>query len=318
MTSRFSGKLILISTIFFMVQCPKNPEQTDGFGSKEVRQYKTIDANGRVVTRIVTTTKDKNGVRHEKEEIIEGDVPFENQLDFKRQIKELADKKVVKPVEKAYELKPDIKKNEKLAQNEPLPPKEGQKSNGAFSWLFGGFFGGGKQQPKEGQNGTQPIVQMNQKPSVFKAPEGVPLTCGKAVLSAVNAFRQKNGHKKVDWSDVMYANIINHTESMTKTATISHNGFDARITKINKDLSPSQVKIIKPAENVAMTGGFTDFQPELADKIVSMWIKSPGHNANMQLQNANYAAVDCQYSSKSRAWYATLFIAEVGKAILIL
>lgn len=353
---RLSGKFVIISIILIAVQCPKNPGQEEGFISKQVKKERFIDANGRVVTKIITIIKDKNGVRQE-EQIIEADVPLDKQFDFRnREIKKPVEvqvdpkiqkpieTKVQKPVENKLDSEPVMIDMKQLMQRIQHPGQPSESSNPISNFLWSYLkpvrldetviLGPLESESKE----KIPIIAEKQEkiPVIQTKKEHGPAKeikqekndsldsgktaseCGRAVFEAVNNFRAKHGKNKVDWSDEIYKSIENHTKDMAKTGRLSHDGFEYRFTEINKDFVPLKIRIVKPAENVAMIGGSAEYQPKIVSDIIEMWRQSSGHNANMQLQNASYAAADCRYSTAKKSWYATLLIAEVVKSFIIL
>ena len=80
----------------------------------------------------------------------------------------------------------------------------------------------------------------------------------------------------------------------------NHDGFDDRVDRIGK-----KVPFSSAAENIA----WTDDVPNLAEKIVGSWIKSPPHRANMEAEH-DLSGIGVVRASSGR-WYATqIFILQ--------
>jgi len=352
----FSGNVVVISIILMAVQCPKTPGQDNGYISKQVRKEKFVDEKGRVFTKITTIIKDNNGERRE-EQIIEekarsGDKFDFNFAEFKKPVQIRAEQPINDQIEseakKPVEFKPEIEPNNKNTKNNFAPVfrrlgETNQSSNPIKNFIWNYLFPvkptdtviAVSPNPKT-ENQTRvvipkqtksPQIAMKKQPDSFKDMKNAKLNsgdlnvnmkCGLAVLQAVNNFRAENGKTTVNWSNEIATRVAEHTKNMANSGKLSHDGFSERVQQINADFIPLKMRIIKPAENVAMVGRQIEFGPELVSQIIEIWRKSPGHNANMQLQNTSYAAADCRYSQLKKCWYATLLIAEVTKSLILL
>ncbi len=142
--------------------------------------------------------------------------------------------------------------------------------------------------------------------------------CGKAVFKLLNDFRATNNLQKVEWSDVIYDEITGHTINMAKTSTLSHDDFELRTANLKRIFKKSNLNVEKSAENVAY---FSDSSikttEKRAKKFMKNWEKSPGHKANMVLEDAHYAAIDCRHTANGSAWYATMLLTQFQKSLLI-
>ena len=119
----------------------------------------------------------------------------------------------------------------------------------------------------------------------------------KFIMTGLNAYRATLGLSQLTWSDSYYARILAHTKYQVDAQTISHDGFYERAANCRA-----------AAENVAMFGGYKVTDQQGADKFMTMWRTSPGHDANMRNTSVNQAVVAVIYSKQQNAYYSTMFL----------
>lgn len=131
----------------------------------------------------------------------------------------------------------------------------------------------------------------------------------KYILRHMNASRKKRGKCKLKSNGGLKKVARSHSKRMAKKGKIWHGngvhiarssvtykkGFWGFIESIFS--SPS-----RSGENVGMIGGFKD-PKKLGKKFHSMWMKSPGHKANMM--NSNFSLVGIGVKKGKRGWFAT-------------
>jgi uncharacterized protein YkwD len=134
-----------------------------------------------------------------------------------------------------------------------------------------------------------------------RPPKTTPDTSGDALKeTGLQAHRQTNEYRKrrnlppLAWSEVVYKECLDHSRDMTRSGSLSHDGFQKRVANIR-----SQVAAAGAAENVAYNWNL----PDPATTAVQGWIESPGHHANL-VGDYTHAAVAVARASNG-AYYLT-------------
>ncbi len=108
---------------------------------------------------------------------------------------------------------------------------------------------------------TLPAVPTSTPPPVAQPGTGT-------LIDQLNAFRASHGLSPVTSNSETCS--FASTRAQEITGGFDHSGFDQRVSNHNLPY-PSYHEV---TENIAMTGN--------VNEVISMWINSPGHNANMQ------------------------------------
>jgi len=85
------------------------------------------------------------------------------------------------------------------------------------------------------------------------------------VLAAVNDYRLRNQLPRLEPDDTLQALALEHSRDMSRSARLSHSGFQARFQRAHRRLC---------VENLA--GGFRQ-----ADAVLDGWRASPTHLVNL-------------------------------------
>ena len=130
-------------------------------------------------------------------------------------------------------------------------------------------------------------------PTPLPAPAPGPTAYDDEILQLINDHRRSIGKPALAKNQVIWEQANSHSRSMASgTVPFGHDGFDARIAAIRAALGPGGY----PAENAAMGYGS-------ADAVVSAWLGSAGHRANIE-GNSTRTGVSAVKSS-SGVWYYT-------------
>lgn len=94
------------------------------------------------------------------------------------------------------------------------------------------------------------------------------------VHTLINRYRVDQGLAPLTLSEIITTQCRNHSRNMADgSVPFSHDGFQGRVDAIS-----SQISISGAAENVATNSGYSD----PAQVAVDGWIKSEGHNKNIE------------------------------------
>ena len=107
-----------------------------------------------------------------------------------------------------------------------------------------------------------------------------------AMFKEVNAYRQNEGYKPLEWDPLLAELSAQHAVDMAQRATMDHDGFKERYQNSGYTLC---------VENVASSSGS-------ALQVLGLWQRSPGHDAN--LLNADIKRVGVAKSGKFISWMA--------------
>lgn len=120
----------------------------------------------------------------------------------------------------------------------------------------------------------------------------------KDILSYVNDHRKSIGKPALQMLDVASAQAAIHSSNMAQKKTpFSHNGFETRVSNINKQAGGSYSGA---AENVAY-GQMT------AEKVVDGWLHSPGHKKNIE-GNYNLTGIGVARAKDGTIYYTQIFL----------
>jgi uncharacterized protein YkwD len=124
---------------------------------------------------------------------------------------------------------------------------------------------------------------------------------GKKVLALANAYRKRKGRHPATqvWSTKLHDLCYKHSIDMAKAGRLSHDGFGHRVNLMRK----MGVKVWGANENVAYNWGGSN----PAKKVLSQWIKSPGHNRNLLANGRNVQSVSV-FVSGGKWWFCQMFL----------
>ena len=121
---------------------------------------------------------------------------------------------------------------------------------------------------------------------------------GLKVLKYSNEFRKSKGRSPMQvWNKDLHDLCLQHSKAMARVGRISHDGFRHRIGLMRK----KGYRVGGAAENVAY-----NFGRNPARTAVDQWIKSPGHNKNLQANNNVQAA--SMFEKNGRKYFCQMFL----------
>ena len=119
----------------------------------------------------------------------------------------------------------------------------------------------------------------------------------KDILTLVNEHRAGMGLKPLVSNDVIVNIAEGHSKNMaTKKVPFGHQGFDARVAKISKQVKP----VNSFAENVL-------FGPQKAKEAVELWLGSEGHRKNIE-GDYNQTGIGIVKSKNGDLYYTEIFV----------
>jgi uncharacterized protein YkwD len=117
----------------------------------------------------------------------------------------------------------------------------------------------------------------------------------KDILQLVNQHRDSLGKNALVMNDIIYAECKQHSTDMATSNSMNHDGFTDRAAHIF-----SKFGGINAAENVA-------FGQTSAKQVVTDWLNSPGHKANIE-GDFNYTGISVVKNSKGVSYFTQIFI----------
>lgn len=117
------------------------------------------------------------------------------------------------------------------------------------------------------------------------------------ILRYVNEHRMGMGLQPLKMNDFISQVAGKHSSNMaSQKVPFSHDGFDKRVTTINKQIKTANAW----AENVA-------YGPRTARAVVDMWLQSPGHKKNIE-GNYNLTGIGIARSGNGDMYYTEIFV----------
>lgn len=140
------------------------------------------------------------------------------------------------------------------------------------------------------------------KPTATKTSSSAPTVSNEQMIAdvfqLVNAHRRSKGLPALTLNNIISAEAEKHSQRMaTGRTALGHDGFDARVQSISRQLGGS---ISRSAENVA-------YGSRTAQQVVTGWLNSPGHRQNIEGQ-FNLTGIGVARNSKGEWYYTQLFI----------
>lgn len=109
----------------------------------------------------------------------------------------------------------------------------------------------------------------------------------------VNEHRIGMGLSALEWNEIIANECRQHSQEMSSTHSLNHDGFNERINKIGETISWNWA-----GENVAYNYS--------AEAVVIAWLNSPGHKSNIE-SNSNLTGVGVAYDG-STIYFTQIFI----------
>lgn len=157
-----------------------------------------------------------------------------------------------------------------------------------------------KEKPKETANlPAQDMKRMKTRKEDLANQDDWETRVSKSSFVLLNKFRQSNGRGHLKWDNSLFKVSINHSRMMANKMQISHDGFDARVKRLNGEFF-----VYQSAENVGYFMKSREVsEMEVARKLLDGWINSTGHRRNMLLENINHGAVAVVRLLRGGAYY---------------
>jgi uncharacterized protein YkwD len=140
-----------------------------------------------------------------------------------------------------------------------------------------------------------PTPQVGKPPST---PAPVMNSIELTTYNLVNKYRQSRNLPPLIVDPAISAQAKAHSEQMARSGSLSHDGFNDRVTSVSKT-----IVYRKAAENVAYNMGYG--QPDLV--AVQSWIESPGHQHNMVGQY-DLTGIGVAKNAKGEYYFTQIFI----------
>ncbi|WP_373542346.1 CAP domain-containing protein [Chamaesiphon sp.] len=119
-----------------------------------------------------------------------------------------------------------------------------------------------------------------------------------ATYNLVNKYRQSRNLPPLVADPEISAQAKAHSEQMARSGSMSHDGFNERVTSVAKTIVYRSA-----AENVAYNMGYG--QPDLV--AVKGWIESPGHQHNM-VGRYDLTGIGVAKNAKGEYYFTQIFI----------
>lgn len=129
---------------------------------------------------------------------------------------------------------------------------------------------------------------------------------GRVIVEKLNEYRKsKNLSSNIEWSELSYYQVLEHSLLMSNIGRLTHDGFNERTNELRK-LYPLK----SAAENLASFQNFELITKEIiAEKFMDLWITSKSHRLNME-KNMNRCTVAI-YKNEHNVYYGTMFLFRV-------
>ena len=117
------------------------------------------------------------------------------------------------------------------------------------------------------------------------------------ILHYVNLHRDEIGRPPLKLSDVITKECVSHSKNMAAhKVAFGHDGFEERVATIKSKMKPYHAV----GENVAY-GQLT------AEKVVKLWLKSPGHRKNIE-GDYNLTGIGIAQAKDGTIFFTQIFI----------
>jgi len=134
-------------------------------------------------------------------------------------------------------------------------------------------------------------------PQILQAQDVSQQQMEKDILYYVNQHREELGKPPLKLAPVITVEAIDHSKDMAKhKVSFGHDGFEDRVAIINRKLKPYH----SVGENVA-------YGQLSAEKVVQLWLKSPGHRKNIE-GDYNLTGIGVSQSKDGTIFYTQMFI----------
>jgi uncharacterized protein YkwD len=115
------------------------------------------------------------------------------------------------------------------------------------------------------------------------------------VFQKINDYRVENGLHRLKWDDATYKSTVVHTEYMVKNSELCHTEDSETPRFTNRLMLFQDNSYIVGNENVSSVSinDIEDSIDKIADKIVSAWKTSKGHDRAMLGNGSTVGAISC-------------------------
>ena len=127
------------------------------------------------------------------------------------------------------------------------------------------------------------------------------------LFSLINAYRVQKKKTAVTYDKTTHLEMVKHVLYMIEKGKISHDDFDDRHRTLQYK---SPVENVASFMNTAING-----PDQVANKILTQWINSQGHNDNMLADDVNVGAVSVMVNS-SMKWFSAMFFGKKIKLVV--
>ena len=118
-----------------------------------------------------------------------------------------------------------------------------------------------------------------------------------AILTHINAYRQKQGLSQLKMDNRIVKEARNHSIDMANhTMPFGHKYFKSRIDRLHVQIKNSNAG----AENVA-------YNYKNAEDVVKNWLRSPGHRRNIE-GHYNLTGIGVVRDSKGKLYFTQIFL----------
>lgn len=118
------------------------------------------------------------------------------------------------------------------------------------------------------------------------------------IHAQINQFRQSQGLEPLTLDPVISTQARQHSQTMTQTGTLSHDGFEQRVEVIRQQLA-----LQSAAENVGTNQGYDN----PAQQAVEGWQNSPGHRQNI-LGDFSQTGIGIAQDDQGQYYFTQIFV----------
>lgn len=121
-----------------------------------------------------------------------------------------------------------------------------------------------------------------------------------AVLQQINEYRRQKGLTTLTLNATITRQARQHSQRMSRSRDLSHDGFNARVQAIAKSISYRGA-----AENVAYNQGYSNPDRQAVDG----WIKSNGHRENIE-GDYSLTGIGVAKNAQGEYYFTQIFIRQ--------
>ncbi|MBD3883564.1 CAP domain-containing protein [Phormidium tenue FACHB-886] len=121
-----------------------------------------------------------------------------------------------------------------------------------------------------------------------------------AILQQINEYRRQKGLTTLTLNATITRQARQHSQQMSRSRNMSHDGFNARVQTIAKSISYRGA-----AENVAFNQGYSNPDRQAVDG----WIKSTGHRRNIE-GDFSLTGIGVAKNTQGEYYFTQIFIRQ--------